>query len=87
MKFPHAPAAPSASKVKVTNNEGDIMLKGLKRKIVVLSIFVAALAAVSSTSAAFSARRILICVDMPEGCPGNEKYCCDRQSGDCWCVQ
>jgi hypothetical protein len=47
----------------------------------------AALAAASSVSISSSTRRILICVDMPEGCPGGEKYCCDRQSGFCGCVQ
>jgi hypothetical protein len=63
------------------------MLKKLTRKLVILSALIAALAAVSSNPASSSPRRMLICVDMPEGCPGNEKYCCDRQSGDCYCVQ
>lgn len=63
------------------------MLKKLTRKLITLSVLCVALAAVSSTSASSSTRRMLICFDMPEGCPGGEKYCCDRQSGDCWCVQ
>ena len=63
------------------------MLKRLTRKLITLSVLVVALAIVSSTSAASSTRRMLICVHMPEGCPIGEMYCCDRQSGDCWCVQ
>jgi hypothetical protein len=46
-----------------------------------------ALAAFSSASASSATSRMLICFDMPEGCPGGEKYCCDRQSGFCGCVQ
>jgi hypothetical protein len=46
-----------------------------------------ALAAVSSTSASSSTRRMLICFDMPEGCPSGEKYCCDRQTDYCGCFQ
>ena len=62
------------------------MLKRLTRKLITLSILCAALAAFSSASAASSTRRILICFDVPEGCPGGQKYCCDRQTDTCGCV-
>ena len=63
------------------------MLKRLTRKLITLSMLCVALAAFSSASASSATSRMLICVDMPEGCPGGEKYCCDRQSGFCGCVQ
>lgn len=66
--------------------KGNIMLKKLTRKLITLSVLCVALAVVSFTPASSSTRRMLICFDMPEGCVGNQKYCCDRQSGDCYCV-
>lgn len=61
------------------------MLKRLTRKLVILSMLCAALAVVSSTSAASSTRRMLICFDVPDACVGGEKYCCDRQTDTCGC--
>ncbi len=63
------------------------MRKRLIRKLITLSVLSVALAAVSSTSASSSTRRMLICFDMPEGCPSGEKYCCDRQTDYCGCFQ
>jgi hypothetical protein len=59
------------------------MLKGLKRKLVVLSVLVAAFAAVSSAPTSH-ARGGVFCVDAPieSGCYG--VVCCN-QWGGCWC--
>jgi hypothetical protein len=61
------------------------MLKRLTRKLVVLSVLVAALAAVSSTSASSTNSR-RYCVDVPictDGCCSGY-WCCDRW-GNCTC--
>lgn len=62
------------------------MLKTLTRKLITLSVLVVALAAFSSASASSATSRMLICFDVPEGCPGGQKYCCDRQTDTCGCV-
>lgn len=64
------------------------MLKRLTRKLVILSVLVAALTAVSAAptaSTSASPRRQYICWEMPldGGCPNN-LWCCDA-SGQCGC--
>jgi hypothetical protein len=61
------------------------MLKRLTLKLITLSVFVVALSAVASAPASSANSHTLICVDMPEGCLGNQKYCCDPQTNECGC--
>lgn len=61
------------------------MLKGLKRKLVILSVLAAALVAVSSAPAAH-ARGGVFCVDAPmeSECSPGTLLCCNDYGG-CWC--
>ncbi len=60
------------------------MRKRLTRKLLILSLLVAAAAAVSTAPA--SARQSYICWEMPldGGCPNN-LWCCDSTGRECGC--
>ena len=60
------------------------MLKRLTHKLLILSLLVAAVAAVSTTPA--SSRQQYICWEMPldGGCPNN-LWCCDASGRECGC--
>jgi hypothetical protein len=60
------------------------MLKGLKRKLVILSVVVAAFAAVSSAPAAH-ARGGVFCLDDGIGAYGCFGVVCCNEWGGCWC--
>jgi hypothetical protein len=61
------------------------MLRGLKRKLVILSVLVAAFAAVSSAPTSH-ARGGVFCDEAPidSGCTPGTLLCCNDYGG-CWC--
>lgn len=61
------------------------MRKRLTRKLLILSVLVAATAAAAVSTTPVSARQQYICWEMPldGGCPNN-LWCCDA-SGQCGC--